>query len=170
MTKSSEATSLHNLLRSDPQRYMSVVNQRIQANPKDSQAYFDRHFAWMHLGQPRYALEDMDKVIEHGGGQSVDFMSRGDVHRHLGDYEKALQDYDRGEALNPIEWRDDAIGHLFQADCHARLGHEAEALAHCARLPDDFWTPGLLGAPAGDKARIADDLRRLAADARRKRV
>jgi tetratricopeptide (TPR) repeat protein len=111
----------------------------------------------------------MDKVVERDG-KAVDFMSRGDVHRHLGDYEKALQDYDRGEALDPADWQADAVGHLFQADCHARLGHEAEALAHCARLPDDFWTPGLLGAPAGDKTQIAEQLRQMSTKARRARI
>jgi len=36
-------------------------------------------------------------------------------------------------------------------------------------LPDDFWTPGLDGAPAGDKAQVAEQLRRIAAEARRAR-
>jgi hypothetical protein len=50
------------------------------------------------------------------------------------------------------------------------LRDEASALDCCARLPDNFWTPGLDGAPAGGKAEIADELRRIAADARRKRA
>src|SRR5579883_1938939 len=57
-------------------------------------------------------------------------------------------------------------GLLYRADCHARLGDEAAALAYCARLPDDFWTPGVYDAPAGSKAEIADELRRIAAKAR----
>ena len=56
-----------------------------------------------------------------------------------------------------------------QADCHARLGDETTALACCARLPDDFWTPGIEGAPSGGKAEIAATLRSIAAEARRKR-
>jgi len=54
------------------------------------------------------------------------------------------------------------------ADVHARLGNEAAALACCARLPDDFWTPGIYGAPGGGKADIADKLRHSAVDARNK--
>ena len=77
--------------------------------------------------------------------------------------------FGRGEALDPALWEADAIGPYFQADVYARLGDEASALAHCARLPDDFWTPGLDGAPAGGKAQIAEELRRRAADARRNR-
>jgi len=42
------------------------------------------------------------------------------------------------------------------------------ALDCCARLPEDFWTPGLDGAPAGNKAEIAAELRRIAAAAQRK--
>jgi hypothetical protein len=74
-------------------------------------------------------------------------------------YENALQDFGRGEAMDPADWAQEAFGLLFQAHCHARLGHEENALAYCARLPDDFLTPGLEGAPAGDKAQIADQLR-----------
>ncbi len=79
-------------------------------------------------------------------------------------YETALEDYSRGEALEPEEWA--SFASLYQAGCHARLGDETSALACCARLPDDHWTPGLHGAPAGDKAAVADALRRIAAEAR----
>jgi tetratricopeptide (TPR) repeat protein len=93
------------------------------------------------------------------------------VYRHLGEYEKALEDFDRGEAINPKRWEEDVVfGLLYQADTHARLGDETAALACCARLPDDFWTPGIEGAPGGSKAEIADKLRHIAAGARRKRV
>jgi hypothetical protein len=59
---------------------------------------------------------------------------------------------------------------LVQADCHARLGNEAAALACCARLHDDFWTGSIEGAPGGSKAEIAEKLRLIAADARRART
>jgi tetratricopeptide (TPR) repeat protein len=114
-------------------------------------------------------LEDLNKVIELDP-EPVAFRSRGEVYRHLGQYEKALDDFDCGEAMSPKEWEQDiVIGLLYQADCHARLGDEAAALAYCARLPDSFWTPGLAGAPSGNKTDIAEKLRRIAADARRKR-
>ncbi|MGL1102614.1 hypothetical protein ACSTLM_00200, partial [Vibrio parahaemolyticus] len=74
-------------------------------------------------------------------------------------------------ALNPKQWEEDIVfGLLYQADLHARLGNEATALAYCARLPENFWTPGIYGAPGGGKAEIADKLRRIAADAPRKRA
>jgi tetratricopeptide (TPR) repeat protein len=168
-TTPEEVLSLHELLRSDPRHYLQIVDKWIADNRGNSHAYFDRHFAWMKLGEPRRALDDLNIVIQLDP-QPVAFWTRGEVYRHIGEYEKALEDFNRGEAIDPEAWEKDIVfGLLYQADCHARLGDEAPALACCARLPDDFWTPGLDGAPSGGKAEIADKLRGIAADARRKR-
>src|SRR5262249_4698254 len=134
-------------------------------NPLNPHAYFNRHMAWMNMGEPRRALEDLNTVIRLDP-EPVAFRSRGQVYRHIGEYQKALEDFGRGESIDPAQWQDDAFGLLYQADCYARLGNEAAALACCARLHDDFWTPGIEGAPGGGKAEIADKLRRIAAEAR----
>ena len=91
------------------------------------------------------------------------------VHRELGEHENALADFHRGEAMSKKEWQDAAVTLLFQADSYAQVGDEANALDCCARLPDKFWTPGYEGAPGGGKAEIAKELRRIAAEAPRKR-
>ncbi len=163
-----ETLALHKILRSDPQRYLRIVNEWLDENPTNSHAYFDRHFAWMKIGEPRRALEDLNKVVELNPDTAA-FFSRGLVHRHLGQYEQALEDFDHGEAIDPKRWEDDVFGLFYQADTHARLGDETAALACCARLPDDFWTPGIYGAPGGGKPDIADKWRRIAADAQRTR-
>jgi tetratricopeptide (TPR) repeat protein len=168
-TTPEETLVLHNILRSDPQRYLRVVNEWLDEDPTNSHAYFDRHFGWMKIGEPQRALEDLNTAVKLAPEMAA-FFSRGLVYRHLGQYEEALKDFDRGEAIDPKQWKDDVFGLFYQADTHARLGNESAALACCARLPDDFWTPGINGAPGGDKAEVADKLRRLAADARRKRV
>lgn len=169
-TSPEEISTLHELLRSDPQAYLRVTSDWINKNPANSQSYFDRHFAWMKIGKPRRALDDLNKAVELNP-DVAQFLFRGEVYRHLGEYAKALEDFDRGEAIDPDRWEKDIVfGLLFQADAHARLGNEAAALACCARLPDDFWTPGLNGAPSGGKGEIANKLRRMAADARGKRV
>jgi tetratricopeptide (TPR) repeat protein len=168
-TTPEETLALHKILRSDPQRYLRIVNEWLDENPTNSRAYFDRHFAWMKIGEPRRAIEDLNKVVELDPGMAA-FFARALVHRHLGQYEQARKDFDRGEAIDPKQWEDDVFGLFYQADTHARLGDGATALAYCARLPDDFWTPGVYGAPGGGKAEIADKLRRVAADARGKRV
>jgi tetratricopeptide (TPR) repeat protein len=158
--------TLDSALRADPQRYLRIVNGWIQENPNNHDAYFGRHFAWMKLGEPQRALDDLNKVIELERDRMA-FLSRGEVYRYLGEYQKAIDDYNRGEALDPAQWQDDAFGLLFEADTHARLGDEASALACCARLHDDFWTPGMNSTPSGGKADIAEKLRRIAADARK---
>jgi len=170
-TTPEELLAAHKILRTDPQRYFRIVNDWISKHPTDSHAYFSRHLAWMRVGEPQRALDDLNKVV--GLDSELDpmsFWSRGLVYRHLGEYEKALEDFDRGEAINPEHWEKDIVfGLLYQADVHARLGNESAALAYSARLPNDFWTPGVYGAPGGGKAEIADALRRMAAEARRKR-
>jgi tetratricopeptide (TPR) repeat protein len=171
-TTPEELLGSHNLLRSDPQRYLCIVDQWIDQNPANSHAYFDRHFAWMKMGEPARALADLNTAIGlKDEPDPICFWSRGLVYRHLGEYENALKDFNRAEAINPQAWAHDIVfGLLYQADVHARLGNEAAALACCLRLPDDFWTPGVYGAPRGGKDEIAEELRRRAAEARRKNI
>jgi tetratricopeptide (TPR) repeat protein len=159
-----EILELHKIQRSDPKRYFEIVNGWIERDPASSHAYFDRHQAWMDLGEPRNALDDISKAIELEPKQRR-FWARGDVYRHLGEYEKAVEDFARGEALDPAQWEEDAFPLLSQADAYARLGEAARALACCARLPEDFWTPGMNELPPGGKSEIADELRRRAASA-----
>jgi tetratricopeptide (TPR) repeat protein len=162
-----EIFALHRLRRADPQRFLEIVNGWLQENPRNFHAYFKRHYVWSQLGQPRRALDDLDKVIELAPSQPH-FFARGMVHRQLGEHENALMDFHRGEAMGKKEWQDHAITLFFQADGYAQVGDEANALGCCARLPDKFWTPGFEGAPGGGKAEIAQELRRIAADAKRK--
>ena len=61
-TTPEEVKVLHNLLRSDPQHYLQIVNKWIADNPGNSHAYFSRHFAWLELGDPRRALDDLTVV------------------------------------------------------------------------------------------------------------
>ena len=165
-----ELRALHDVLWADPQRYLRIVNGWIEQNPNNSHAYFSRHSAWMRIGEPRRALTDLNKAIElQSQPSAMSLMARGEVYRHLGHHEQALVDLDRAEAIDPADWRHGIVfGLLYQADSHARLGNEAAALNCCARLPDDFWTPGLNGAPSGDKAEVAEKLRGIAAAARRR--
>jgi tetratricopeptide (TPR) repeat protein len=63
-TTPEEVMVLHKLLRTDPRRYLQIVNGWIHENPANSHAYFDRHLAWMKLGDSQRALEDLNKVIQ----------------------------------------------------------------------------------------------------------
>lgn len=168
-TTQEETLALSKLRRTDPQGYLRVVNEWIRENPMNDHAYFGRHFAWMDMGEPQRALDDLNKVIELAP-DPVAFVMRGEVYRFLGEYEKAVVDYAHAEALDPAEWQDNGFCLLYQADAHAHLGNEAAALACCARLPDDFSTPGMNNTPSGGKAEIAEKLRRIAAGAQGRRV
>jgi tetratricopeptide (TPR) repeat protein len=170
-TTMNEIMGMHKILRSDPHRYLRIVNEWIRQNPQNHQAYFSRHLVWEKIGAPREAIDDLDKVAKlEPKPNPITFLARAHVYRHLGQYDKAIEDFNRGEAIDPKEWRDTAFGPFFQADTYARLGNEAAALAYCALLPDNFWTPGFEGAPGGGKAEIADKLRQIAAEARRERL
>lgn len=163
-TTPDEASAFHDLLRADPQRYIQITNDWIRQSPDNSHAYYDRHLGWMRIGEPQRALDDLNRAIELSPNQAR-FEARGNVHRNLGDYEAALRDYKQGDALDPTLY-EEGLTLLYQADCHARLGDEVAALACCARLPDDFWTPGPNDAPAGDKIAVGHRLRIIAAEAR----
>jgi tetratricopeptide (TPR) repeat protein len=155
-TSPEELLSLHQLRRAQPQRFLEIVNEWLRQNPRNADAYFGRHFVWTDLGESRRALDDLNQVIDLAPTQGA-FCARGIVHRQLGEHEAALADFQRGEAIDPQEWKDAWITLLYEADSHARLGNEARALDCCARLPDNFWTPGLDGAPAGTKAEVAEE-------------
>jgi tetratricopeptide (TPR) repeat protein len=128
-------------------------------------AFHSRHQIWMMLGEPKKALDDLNKSIQIDP-RPMAYLSRGEVYRHIGEYRKAVEDFARGEAMDPQRWQENAVPLLFQADAYARLGDEPNALAYCARLPDHFWTPGVFGTPPGNKAKIAEELKRRAAAAR----
>ena len=156
-----------NLLRTDPQKYLSLADEVVRSNPDDPHAYFSRYQAWNRLGRKDLALADLNKTLslEH---HWITYESRGNLLCELGRYRAALDDFNRAEAMDPEEWAG-GFGPLYRADCHACLGDETAALADCARLPDDHWTPGLFGAPAGNKDQVIAEIRRRAAAARSSR-
>jgi tetratricopeptide (TPR) repeat protein len=154
------------LLRTDPEKFLELTNALVEQHPDDARAYFARHQAWERLGQLDLALADIDAslVLED---RHPAHEARGLILHGLGRYRDAIDAYDRAERLDPAQW-EGGFGALFRADCHARLGDEEAALADCDTMPDEHWTPGLFGAPAGTKQEVAAELRRRAAAARGK--
>ncbi len=154
----------YHLLRTAPEKYLAMAEELISADPESTDGYWCRHQALNRMKKHALALADLDKVLSMKK-QWVAYESRGNTLRALGRYREALDDFNRAEAADPKEWNG-GFGHLFRAECHARLGNEKAALEDCAALPDDHWTPGLMGAPAGNKAQVTAEIQRLAAEAR----
>jgi tetratricopeptide (TPR) repeat protein len=148
------------LLRTEPQKFLTLTNEFVKQRPRDAGAYFVRHQAWSEVGQPELALADLEKSLELED-RPAPYEARGRLLQDLGRYQEAIEAYDHCERLDPAQWQG-GFGPLFRADCHYRLGNEAAALADCDTLPNDHWTPGLLGAPAGTKSEVAKELRRRA--------
>lgn len=155
------------LMCNEPKKYIELVNDRIRQSPADSSLYFSRAQAWERLGDFENVLEDFGKSIELKDG-IIQRLSRGSALVRMGRYREALEDFNRAEFLEPEKWVD-CWGPLHRADCHARLGNEAAALADCERLPDGFWSPGIYGEPGGNKAEITAEVRRRARAAKSSR-
>lgn len=117
-TTPEEMLDMHKIPRKDTQRYLQIVNDSIRENPDNPYSYYSRHLGWMRVGEPRRALDDLGTSIALAPRQRA-FEARAGVHRHLGEYEAALQDYQRGEALDAASYAE-GFSLLFQADCHAR--------------------------------------------------
>jgi tetratricopeptide (TPR) repeat protein len=155
------------LLRSDPQKYLELAHAVVRQNPTDDRAYFCRHQAHSALGQHDLALADIEKTIALREPHPLLHNARGLVLRELNRHEEAIEEFSRSREIAPEDWAH-IFGALFRAHSHALLGNLAEALADCAALRDDHWTPGLLGAPAGDKNEVTEEIRRLAMAVRRR--
>jgi tetratricopeptide (TPR) repeat protein len=153
-------TAQFDLLRSEPEKYLGLAEEFIRQNPDDSHGYFTRHWAWKRLGRMDLALADLDHSLRLEP-HAVTFRARGSVYRAIGRNQEAVNDFDRSQSIDPESWAG-SFGPLFRADCHAKLGNLEAALADCAALRDDHWTPGVFGAPAGTKAEVTAEIRRLA--------
>src|SRR5690348_3536635 len=162
------------LLRTAPEKYLALAEELVRAEPNGSDGYWSRYQALDSLKRYEEALADLNKVLsieepmfnpdDLGSRQKawVTYLSRGNVLCALGRYREALDDFNRTQKLDPGPWEGTFIP-LFRAECHARLGNEEAALADCAALSDDHWTPGLSGAPKGNKAEVIAEIRRIAA-------
>lgn len=153
-------------LDSDPEACLKLANEYVRQLPSDSFSYFNRQSVYRDLGRLPEALADINAAIA-AKPDAVSFHERGCTYRQMGLYQEALEDFERAQALDPKNFGDDWLFPLFRADCHARLGDEAAALAECAGLPEEHWGPNVFDLPGGNKQESMAELRRRAAAARR---
>jgi tetratricopeptide (TPR) repeat protein len=149
------------LLRADPQKYLAWANRRIRRNPKDGDAYCDRHHGWERLGKLDLALADIDMALSLRENPFTR-VTRGDLLHKMRRCQEAIEELDRLQAMLPAEQWPFAYAALTRADCHARLGNVEAALADCGSLHEETWTPGLNGLPPGDKERVTEFIARVA--------
>jgi tetratricopeptide (TPR) repeat protein len=157
----------HGLLRSDPQRFVTLCNQYIEQNPSDPGGYINRYYGFDRLRQKDLALRDLNMALSLDP-HPLTHMDRGIHLLTMGEYQKAIDDFDRAESLTP----DDFVllwGPFYRAACHARLGNEEATRADCARIRDNHWMPGIFNTPKGNKQEVTVELTRLAAAARQAR-
>lgn len=153
------------LMFSDPQRYLSLLNEHLRQNPSNAISYGRRHQVWATLGRRDLALKDLDTAIGLDPGNAALRFCRGWLLREMGRYEEAIEEIDLAFDLDPDK-RLTGFGELVRGDCHARLGNEAAAVADCALLGDDHWMPGFSGLPGGSKEQVIAEVKRRAAAAR----
>lgn len=166
MPKLTPLTTLEDFkrLHRHPDKYLALAEAAIAEDPDNPEGYWVRYHALEELGRKEEALADLERSM---GAQPhwIQFEAKGLLLRDMGRYTEALAAFNKSENMNPEEWSG-GFGRLFRADTYARMGNEAAALADCMRLSDDHWTPGLKGAPAGNKHAVAAELRRRAAAAK----
>jgi tetratricopeptide (TPR) repeat protein len=167
MSKLTPSTPLEDFkfLRREPQKYLALAEQEIRNNPNSAHAYSARYHALSYLGRKEEAFADIEKAISLHP-HWVNFDRKAILLRDMGRYADAIAAFDQAEKAGPEEWPF-TWGPLFRADTYAKMGNEAAALADCARLADDHWSPGVYGTPSGDKQKVAAELRRRAAAAKR---
>jgi len=155
------------LLKESPEKFLELANKFVKNHSEHAGGYFSRHFAWAKLGQMQRALEDIETSLRlepHG----ATYRAKGKLLHQMGRYQKAIDALNQAKDIDPAMWRD-AFGPLYRADCYARLGNEAAALADCMLLVDDHFLPhGLSGTPRGNKQQVIEEIRRRAAAARQK--
>lgn len=159
-----EILQFYRLLRTDPYRFLQLVEEYVRQYPADPDGYHSRADAWARLGHLDRAVEDLTASLDLEP-QPVVFESRGEILRRLGRYQDAIEDFNRSEAMAPDQWGE-TFAPLYRADCYACLGNETAALADCAGLADNHWTPGIHDTPAGNKEAVITEIKRRARAAR----
>ena len=119
---------------------LKLCAEFIVEHPDHPHGYHMRAIVHVLMGEPERALADRDKVVALCPQEPGAYMARADDHLRLGNFANAAADLDRAEKFDD--------GHywpmipLLRAHCRARLGSLDQALADCARVPDDYLLPG----------------------------
>lgn len=135
---------------------LKLCAEFIAEHPDHPHGYHMRAVVRVLMGEPHLALADRDKVVSLCPREPGAYMARADDRLRLGDFAAVAADLDRAEKLDS--------GHYWpmipflRALCHARLGHVEEAVADCARVPDDYLLPGFGGDTPTSKQQLMAEI------------
>ncbi|HJT36638.1 MAG TPA: tetratricopeptide repeat protein [Pirellulales bacterium] len=115
------------------------LTRRIQADPRDAEAFFERGRAWAKLGDLNSALTDFGEYIRLKPDDAAGPRLRALVWQRKGDRQRALDDFDRAIRIAPNE----AISYRLRGEMRQSGGNLDGALADlndALRLnPDDAY-------------------------------
>jgi tetratricopeptide (TPR) repeat protein len=84
---------------------LADASEAIRLYPNWSQLYSERGVIWRSKGDLEHALHDQNRAVEIGGdtqrAAEYNFSARGDTYRYLGEFDRALADYDGALKLRP---------------------------------------------------------------------
>ena len=75
--------------------------EAIRLDPRNSNAYIARGWAYAALGRYERAIEDYDEVIRLDPKSAATFISRGSAYGVLEQFDRAIKDLDEATRLNP---------------------------------------------------------------------
>ena len=107
------------------QRMVEHLTERIEANPRDTEALGGRGLAHAELGDHRRSAEDNGRVIALEPDNAGAYLDRARAHAKLEEHRSAVADYDAGIRLAP----GDAVAHYSRGACKAELGDLAGAMS-----------------------------------------
>jgi Flp pilus assembly protein TadD len=85
------------------QNQIEDATRRINKDPKDSGAFFDRAYAYCELEENEQAIKDYTKAIELNPNNATYYNNRGFNYQKLKQYYEALEDYNKAIELDPRE-------------------------------------------------------------------
>ena len=137
---------------------LAMCQREITANPSEPAGYRHAAYVLQQMDRHNEARTFRDKVVELAPN-TMSYYSRADLLYEMGEYAAAIPDFTRSAELDH-EQVIGAANILYRADCHRRLGNFAEALADCARVPDNYDFPGFLGYRNGSKNHLLAEIAR----------
>ena len=110
---------------------ISMFDEAIKADAKNSEAYLERALCNFHLGNYAKVIEDCKEVLGHDAAHTISkrqaYMMTAGAHNALGQYSEAIATCDKALTLAPKT----SLCYSDRAYAHQRLGHLDEALKDC---------------------------------------